>query len=183
MVGLGVVSLLRRYRAAPATVRQQIKWVIWGFGLMAPTGMLTLLMAFVFGGDSQPFRVAVVLGAVGQAALLATIAIAVLRYRLFDIDILINRTLVFGSLTVMVVAVYVITVGYLSELFQASGSFVVSLLATGLIAVFFQPMRERLQRGVNRLLLRRSATTLIRSSRSWATGSRPPWRPRRCCRP
>jgi signal transduction histidine kinase len=152
MVLCGGLSLLLRYRAAPALVRQQIKWVVWGFGLMVPTGMVTFLTAFLYGGDSLPFQVAVAFAAAGQVALLLAIAIGILRYHLFDIDVLINRTLVYGSLTVIVVGVYVIAVGYLSQLFQASGSFVVSLLATGLIAVFFQPARERLQRTVNRLL-------------------------------
>ncbi len=152
MVIFGVLSLLLSYHAAPPLVRQQIKWVVWGFGLMVPTGLVTFLMAFLYGGDSLPFQVAIVFAAVGQAALISAFAIGVLRYRLFDIDVLINRTLVYGSLTVIVVGVYVITVGYLSQLFQASGSFVVSLLATGLIAVFFQPARERLQHAVNRLL-------------------------------
>ncbi len=152
MVFAGVLSLLLRYRAAPALVRQQIKWVIWGFGLMVPTGGVTFIIAFVYGAASPAFQASLFFAAAGQVALLSALAIAVLRYRLFDIDVLINRTLVYGSLTVIVVGVYVLAVGYLSELFQASGSFILSLLATGLIAVFFQPLRERVQRFVNRLL-------------------------------
>ena len=80
------------------------------------------------------------------------IGIAILRYRLYDIDIIIRRTLVYGILTVCVVGVYVLVVGTLGALIGTSGNLVISLVATGLVAVLFQPLRERLQRGVNRLV-------------------------------
>ena len=82
----------------------------------------------------------------------AALTIAVLRYRLWDIDILINRTLVYVSLTALVVGVYVMVVGLLGTLFHSGGNLVISLVGTGIVAVLFQPLRERLQRGVNRLL-------------------------------
>jgi hypothetical protein len=72
-----------------------------------------------------------------------------MRHRLFDIDIIINRTLVYGALTALVVALYGLVVGLLSEILHSSGNFFVSLVATGLIAVLFKPLRNRLQRGVN----------------------------------
>jgi len=78
--------------------------------------------------------------------------IAILRYRLYDIDRLVNRTLVYGALTACVVGIYVLAVGGLGVLFQARGNLAVSLLATGLVTVLFQPLRSRLQRGVNRMM-------------------------------
>jgi signal transduction histidine kinase len=78
-----------------------------------------------------------------------------LRHHLFDIDILINRTLVYGALTVSVVGIYVLVVGYLGALFRMAGgqgNLAISALATGLVALLFQPLRGRLQRGVNRLM-------------------------------
>jgi signal transduction histidine kinase len=80
-----------------------------------------------------------------------TAGIAILRYRLYDIDILINRTLVYGALTVIVVGLYVVVVGYLGALFRTSGNLLISLIATGVVALLFQPLRIWLQRGVNRL--------------------------------
>lgn len=80
------------------------------------------------------------------------IGIAIFKYRLYDIDILINRTLVYGSLSLGIIAVYGLVVGALGALFQARGNFLFALLATGIVAILFQPVRERLQRGVNRLM-------------------------------
>src|SRR5207248_9267621 len=71
-----------------------------------------------------------------------TIGVSVLRYRLWDIDLIINRTLVYGLLTACVVVLYVLVVVGLGTLFSAIGNLLISLLATGLIAVLFQPLRE-----------------------------------------
>jgi signal transduction histidine kinase len=78
--------------------------------------------------------------------------IAILRYRLYDINVVINRTLVYGALSACVVGIYVLAVGALGALFQAQGNLGISLLATGVVALLFQPLRGRLQRGVNRLM-------------------------------
>ncbi|TMF01655.1 MAG: histidine kinase, partial [Chloroflexi bacterium] len=72
--------------------------------------------------------------------------------RLYDIDLLINRTLVYAGLTACVVGIYILIVGYLGSLSPSGGNSALSLLATGIIAILFQPLRERLQRGINRLL-------------------------------
>src|SRR5829696_4088322 len=78
--------------------------------------------------------------------------IAILRHRLYDIDVFINRTLVYGALSACVIGIYVLAVAALGALFQAQGNLGVSLLATGLVAVLFQPLRSRLQHSVNRLM-------------------------------
>src|SRR5205823_10944824 len=80
------------------------------------------------------------------------IGIAILRYRLWDIDLLINRTLVYSALTASVIGIYVLIVGYLGALFRTGGNLPISLVATGLVAVLFQPLRDWLQRGINHLL-------------------------------
>jgi hypothetical protein len=81
------------------------------------------------------------------------IGAAILRYRLWDIDLIINRTLVYGALTAEVVGLYVLVVGGLGTLLQARGNLLVSIFAAGLVAVLFQPLRDRLHRGVNRRLM------------------------------
>lgn len=95
------------------------------------------------------------LGAVGPVLYFAfplCTTIAILRYRLFDIDIIINRALVYGTLTTLVIGLYVFVVGYLGAIFRTETNLGISLAATGLVAVLFQPLRDRLQRGVNRLM-------------------------------
>jgi signal transduction histidine kinase len=81
-----------------------------------------------------------------------SIGIALLRYHLWGIDLIINRTLVYAVLTVSIVALYILVVVGLGTLLQAQGNLGLSLLATGFIAVLFQPLRTRLQRAVNRLM-------------------------------
>ena len=148
---LGIGSLVLRYRAGETQVRQQIKWVIW-----APSiSILGALLAFVLvltGGAPSLLVIPAIFFALAQLTLLASLTIAILRYHLFDIDRLLNRTLVYGLLTIGVIGLYVLIVGALSVLFETSGNLSISLLATGLIALLFQPVRERLQRGVNRLM-------------------------------
>ena len=110
------------------------------------------------------------------------IGIGILRYRLWDIDPIINRTLVYGALTVAVVAIYVLVVGYLGVLFRTGSNLAISLLATGVVAVLFQPLRDRLQRGVNRLMYgERDVPT--RCSRALASVSKPRSPPTPCCLP
>jgi signal transduction histidine kinase len=78
--------------------------------------------------------------------------VALLNDELFRVDAALNRALVYSLLTLFVVGGYVLIVGYLSLLFQESGSVWFSLIATGLVAACFQPIRERVQRFVNQLL-------------------------------
>ena len=82
----------------------------------------------------------------------ACLAIAVLRYHLWDVDILLNRTLVYGSLTALVAGLFLLVVTLLGAVFETSDNLAISLLATATIALLFQPLRERLQRGVNRMM-------------------------------
>ncbi len=78
------------------------------------------------------------------------LAMAILQSRLFDIDVIINRALVYGALTASIVGIYVAIVGYLGALFEVRGNPVLSLVAAAAVALLAQPLRERLQRAVNR---------------------------------
>jgi hypothetical protein len=71
-----------------------------------------------------------------------SLALAILRYRLWDIDLIINRALVYGGLTASVVLLYVLVVGYLGAVFRTGGNLVISLLATGLVAVMRQAVES-----------------------------------------
>ncbi len=135
-------SLIVRFRRSRGEERQQLKWFTFA-AVLIPLSLLgnTLFpdLAWLIGGASVAFMP-------------VAIGIAVLKYRLYDIDIVVNRTIVYGALTASVVGLYVLVVGGLGVLLQARGNLLVSILATGLVAVLFQPLRSRLQRGVDRLM-------------------------------
>src|ERR1051326_1101060 len=77
---------------------------------------------------------------------------AIVRYRLWDIDLIIQRTLVYVILSACVIGLYVLIVGYIGALFRTSNNSLISLIATALVAIVFQPLRSLLQRATNRLL-------------------------------
>lgn len=136
-----IFSLILRFYRSRGEERLQLKW----FAYAAMLGFLAILL-----GGEGPFGTLV--WTVAPLSLPVSAAIAILKYRLYDIDLIINRTLVYGTLTAVVVGVYVLVVGYLGALFQTGGNLAISLVATGIIAVIFQPIRGRLQQGVNHLM-------------------------------
>ncbi len=136
------IAAIWRFRRSRGVERQQLKWFAYA---------AVLLPASLLGNTLFP-DLAWLIGGIGVACVPIAIGIAVLKYRLYDIDFLINRTLVYGTLTAIVICIYVLVVGYLGALFRTGDDLLVSLLATGLVAVLFAPLRERLQRSVNRLL-------------------------------
>jgi signal transduction histidine kinase len=150
---------LYRYRSVSSALqRQQTKWIVFGMTLGFLADMGNLLPPFVVPALRQPGTAQVLFLAFSEATLIVFLLIplafgfAVLRYRLWDIDVLINRTLVYGLLTACVVGLYILVVTLLGTLLSQLSNLLISLLATGLVAVLFQPLRERLQRFVNRLM-------------------------------
>lgn len=146
----GAVALTHTFfNPADPVSQAQVRWFAFGFVVSNLFGLFYVLHTFGL-VPSEVFA----LTSLFPSGLVLTVclAVAVLRYRLFDIDILINRTLVYGALSLCVVGLYVLVVGGLGVLFRAQGNLIVSLVATGLVAVLFQPLRERLQRSVNRLM-------------------------------
>ena len=147
----------RYFRVASPVERQQIKWVVAGlvgFLCTVPLDMLLVFRPMII-DSAQALALSTIPDTLFRALALfipVSIAISVLRYRLWDIDIIINRTLVYGGLTVIVIGIYVLIVGGLGTAIQGSGNLLISILATGLVAVLVQPLRDRLQRGVNRLM-------------------------------
>jgi len=155
-----VVSMFLRRRGADADRRHQLKWVAYA-------GVLTALVLFGFqlipvGNSPPPVLNAIIttLFAVSITSIPVAIGIAVLKYRLYDIDVIINRTLVYGALAAFITAVYVgIAVG-IGTLVGSGGqpNLWLSIVATIIVAVGFQPLRERLQRIANRLVYGTRAT-------------------------
>jgi signal transduction histidine kinase len=158
-------SVILRLHRARGDQRQQLKWFLFAVVPLTVFGNVDGLDVIVgnFTTDFMFHRVYLLystgllitnfyLTILALLMLPVCTYIAILRYNLYDIDVVINRTLVYGALTACVVAIYVLAVVALGTLFQAQGNLAVSLSATGLVAVVFQPLRGRLQRGVNRLM-------------------------------
>ena len=145
-------ALIYRYRHISGPIeRQQIRWVAFTsaifMGLLASVDWIFSLYEGLL-----PFVIYFLLRCISSAIAAIGIGISILRYRLWDIDIIINRTLVYGGLTAIVIAIYVLIVGGLGTAIQGSANLLVSILATGLVAVLVQPLRDQLQRGVNRMM-------------------------------
>lgn len=145
----GLPITLVRYRRADPAARARIRWVAIG-GLTTVVASLTLMTIpqLVTGRPLIPWS------AVGLVALPLPIGIAaaILRYRLFDIDVVVNRALVYGGATASIVLIYVVAVSLLGRLLGVQAGFSSSILATGLAAVAALPIRDALQRVVNRLM-------------------------------
>jgi len=159
LLAVGIYAQIYRYRrVATPLERQQTKWVVFGlvltFVIMGALQIPYVIIASIPTGIAHPWWQPLTgLGwRLSLTILPLSLGLAVMRYRLYDIDLIINRALVYGALTACIVALYILLVGALSILSQTTGNLLISLLATGLIAFLFQPLRERLQRGVNRLL-------------------------------
>jgi signal transduction histidine kinase len=144
-------TLILRLRRGSWVERQQIKWLAYAAAVATGGSILAYTPPEAIGAPWVT-SVGYVLVKLGVLGIPISIGIAILRYRLYEIDTLINRTLVYGALTSCVVGIYVLAVGGLGALFESRGNVGVTLMATGLVAVVFQPLRGRLQRGVNRLM-------------------------------
>ncbi len=142
-----VIALIVRFRGARGDERQQIKWVVYAVAVL-----VAAIVAVNLWPALDPSFVGAVLFLLGSLAIPAAMGVAIFKYRLYDIDLVINRTLVYGALSACVVGIYVFVVGYLGTLFRTGGNLAISLVATGLVAVLFAPLRDRLQHGVNRLM-------------------------------
>jgi signal transduction histidine kinase len=148
-------SLLLRLRRSRGEEREQLKWFTYATALAVAVFVSDNLLYSFF--PHEPVTLAVdaafpVLTPITLAFLPLLTGLAILRYRLYDIDLIINRTLVYAALTALVVGLYVLVVGGLGALLQTQGSLLLSILATGIVAVLFQPLRARLQQAVNRLM-------------------------------
>ena len=148
-----VVSLLVRLRRSVGVERQQLKWFAYAAGLF---GLATFVnvVASLLGADQAGLLVTTV----PVVALPVAIGVAVLRHNLFDIDRVINRTLVYGALTVALLAVYASVVLVLGQLFGGIGDQPPSWAVAGAtlaVAALFQPARRRIQQVVDRRFNRR----------------------------
>jgi hypothetical protein len=162
-IGTVVVAQTYRYRSVSGPVqRQQTKWVVLGasvgFGCEVIGQVLYRAVIPLLLHDSQlAAGVVTALVALSWVFIPLSLAVAVLRYRLWDVDVLINRTLVYGGLSAILIAVYVVSILVLQSLFRAlfhQTSDLAIVVSTLVIAALFQPLRTRLQTGIDRRFYR-----------------------------
>jgi hypothetical protein len=164
-----VVSLVLRFRRAGGEVRQQIKWIAFVASFAGLLYLIVLVSPLVLapevlggGGRVPPLPLWVELlfslAALGLAGIPVAIGFAVLKYRLYDIDVVINRTLVYGALTATLVAVYfggvTLFQGVLRVLTGQESTLAV-VASTLVIAALFNPFRRRIQGFIDRRFYRR----------------------------
>jgi len=159
-------SLILRLRRARGDERQQLLWFLYA-AVPAAAGLSAIILAFIvfrftadllFSTIRVPSPWLTFFSDVYYISLVALLLlplftyIAISRHGLYDIGRLINRTLVYSALTACIAGIYALAVGGIGTVFEARGNLGVSLLAAVLVTVLFQPLRSRLQRGVNRLM-------------------------------
>src|SRR5215203_898439 len=159
-VGIGA-QVYRYMRVSDWVQRQQTKWVVFGTA-SSVLGLIGLTLLFSSSDTltkfGSPYTFAILAGMRGFLLLIPlSIGVAILRQQLWNVDVVINRTLVYVGLTASVVVIYALIVGTLGLLLLRThdnlfGNSLVSLLAAGCIAVLFGPLRQGLQRGVNRAM-------------------------------
>ncbi len=158
------VSLVMRLRRSTGVERQQLKWLTFAAALVATVYLLAMIatLPYVIAGTDNQVpgwlnllqNVAVFLFCLIPIA----IGIAVLKYRLYDIDVIISKTVVFGVLVGFITVVYVAIVVGLGTLLGDPGNPALSIAATALVALLFGPVRERVRRFANRLVYGKRAT-------------------------
>ena len=146
-------SLVVRFRRARGVERQQLKWLLYAVAI-AVLGTPLLSLA----PSRTPELVVDLASALLIALIPVTVGLAILKYRLYDIDRLINRTLVYGLLTALLASVYALVVLVLGQLFGGLGTNLPNwavAAATLAVAALFRPARRRIQQGVDRRFNRR----------------------------
>ncbi len=142
---LAVASVVLRFRRATGVERQQLRWVRAG-AMLAVAGMFSV---YVAGLLDLPSGVSDALVALGLGCLPLSLTIAVLRYRLYDLDRIVSRTVTYAAVTALLVGTYVGLVTAVSRLTPSSSSLAVAA-STLAVAALFQPLRRRVQSAVDR---------------------------------
>lgn len=137
---LALIAVVVRFRRSRGIERQQLKWFVFAVALSAIL-MLT----------AQVVQIEEVLLLLAIPLLPAAIAISILRHRLYEIDFVINRSLVYGGLTAIIFGAYVGGVTIFDR-FARRNDVAASLVTAVVVALLFQPLRDRIQRGINRLM-------------------------------
>jgi signal transduction histidine kinase len=152
-LALSLAAVVVRFRGSVGDERLQLKWFATAASLLVATFIATSLSS-----SPTPPPALSVLQSLAFVFLWTAIALAVLKYRLYEIDVVISRAVVYGSLAVFITLVYIGLVVGVGSIVGNRRSPVLSAVAAAVIAVAFQPIRERSRRFANRLVYGKRAT-------------------------
>src|SRR5215216_6428350 len=154
---IAAASLFVRLRGSKGVERQQVKWFTYAVAVLATSATLAYVVSESMGVVWLD-RVSYVLVIASVVGLTVAVGIAILRYHLYNIDLIINRTIVYGSLTAVLAVLYFGSIVVLQLLFRAltgEGSQLVVVASTLAIAALFNPSRRRIQGFIDRSFYRR----------------------------
>lgn len=141
-----LASLIVRMRRSRGDEHQQLKWLLYAAAVLIVTG------AFAMVAEGAVNELSFIGLLVGLFAIPVALTVSLTRYRLYEIDLVVNRTVVYAVLTAAVVTLYILIVGAMGALFQSRVGLAPALVATGIVAVAFHPLRRALQDTVNRVM-------------------------------
>ena len=156
-----LVALVRRFRRSAGIERLQLRWLVTAASVVAVLYAIALPIGLVTGWNNTAPSWVQVLEAVAIASFALipiAIGVSILRYRLLDIDVVINRAVLFGALAVFITAVYAAIVVGVGALVGSRVDPVLSAAAAAVVALAFQPVRRRAQRFADRLIYGKRAT-------------------------
>jgi signal transduction histidine kinase len=157
-----LVSLVLRFRRSTGIERLQLRWLVTAAATVAILYALALVLSFnaEWGTKDTPGWLAILqVVAISSFGLIPiAIGVSVLRYHLFDIDVVINRALLFGAMAIFITVVYVGVVVGVGAVVGSQASPVLSAAAAAIVALVFQPARRRAQRFADRLVYGQRAT-------------------------
>ncbi len=157
-----VIALRRRFKRATGDQRQQMRWLVFVGSLSGVLFVLTVIVGLGVANAAGELLLFPIMGSLLLASLTlgipAAYGIAIFRYRLYDLDVVMKKTVVIGLLAVFISAVYASVVGGLGALIGSRSSTGLSFVTAAVLAIAFQPVRMRAQRLADRLVYGKRAT-------------------------
>lgn len=156
-VPFSMASLFFRFRKAPPVERQQLKWLLFAAGLVAVLFLSSVILEVVTQNSAAAGEISNFLTTAALSAVPIAIGIAILRYRLYDIDVIINRALVYAVLTAVLAFVYIAVVFGLQQVLSpiTQESDLAIAASTLAVAALFRPARTRVQSFIDHRFYRR----------------------------
>jgi signal transduction histidine kinase len=155
---LSIASIVVRSRRADADERHQIRWIAIGGAAFLTVWLITLVISFAFSPPKGPDLIISAIALAFYAAIPVSIGVAILKYRLYDIDVVIRKALIVAVLAAAFILVYALVVGGVGALVRSSNNSALSFAAAVVVAILFQPLLASARRFADRVVYGKRAT-------------------------